>query len=716
MKKRSVYVVSCIIVIMVLASIGFVSAGVFFENIQSTYNLGDIIDVNIGVEPVREGHLIEVDLVCEGVDVIKFNEFPDEEGKSNIKLPLNFFTIKEASGDCLFRARHGNEIRESKGFQISKRLNVVLSTEAFYANPGDEIVVRGSAKRLNGELVNGQVEVSIPLLSLYSASKEVEETEEIVEKTEESNKSEEESEEVVEEEESAEESEEVGNETESEEKTTEEVVEEINIDAGKFYGKVENGEFLVSINLADDTPAGDYRIDVSVYEEMGGIKTSEEIVMGNLKVFQVLTSVDIALSNQNTDPGLDYSFRPRLLDQTGLVIPEEISVIIRDLEGKRVYEKIVQSDETVNFLVPGYLTSGYYEIEASSGEVSGLKKFYVNEKAIASFELVNGTLIVTNVGNIPYKKDIEIELNGKPFVKSVDLELGESQEFKLTGSGEEYNIKVSDGDSEVSQGGVTLTGRAVGVEEVGKGISLGLKTPLVWIFLILILGAGILFLFRNVFKGKSFAYPWKKKERKTIEKKDVEASTHAEQVMVLQGNKSKAVVVVLKIKNKINENAKKSLEKSIENVYDKKGAIYEQGDYIYIIFSPIMTKTDNNEIKAVRCAEKIVLFLKEHNKKFKDKIEFGVGINSGEVINKVENKKLKFTALGNFISAAKRLADSSDEQILVSKASYEGRIDSVKAEKREVAGGDVYEVKKVINHDQHKEFIRKFLEREGKEK
>ena len=41
--------------------------------------------------------------------------------------------------------------------------------------------------------------------------------------------------------------------------------------------------------------------------------------------------------------------------------------------------------------------------------------------------------------------------------------------------------------------------------------------------------------------------------------------------------------------------------------------------------------------------------MKEHNKKFSDKIDFGIGINSGEIINKMEDGKLKFTALGNFI-------------------------------------------------------------------
>ncbi len=692
------------------------SAGIYYSDVQSIYNLGDVINVEVNVEPILEGRLFETDLVCNGNPVIKFNVFPDEEGNVIVKLPLNYFTIKEASGDCYFSGKYGDEIKQSRSFKISKRLNVILNIGEFYANPGEEIVISGTAKRLNGENVNGEIEISIPLIDLLNQQSS-EETDANAENVSEGN--------------------------ESESNSSEETP---NIDAGKFYGKVENGEFSVPFNLAFDTPAGDYRVEILVYENVGGVRASEEIVMSSLKIFQILTSVDIAVSSLNTDPGTDFNFKVRLLDQTGGLIEDEVSIIIKNELGERVYEKIVQSDDTVVYSIPTNLKAGYYEAEASSGEINSIKKFYVNEKAIVSFELINRTLIVTNVGNIPYKKDIEIELNGKPFIKKVDLELGESVEFKLTGTGEEYSIKVSDGNNEISEGGIVLTGNAIGVKEVGEGISLGLKTPIVWIFLIIILGAGILFLFRNIFKKKSFAYPFSEKfgKKKEVVKRDGEAvssekssdnqrgsgkigdrgkshgalaaPSQAEQVLVLNGNKDKAAIVVLKIKNKISNAAKQSLEKSVEHVYSKRGAVYEHGDYIFIIFSPVLTKTAKNEVEAAKCAERIKLFLKEYNKKFKDKIEFGIGVGSGEIINKIENKKLKFTALGNFILAAKRLADSSDEQVLVTKEAYERGISEIKAEKKQIAGGNVYEVRQIIDHEKNQKFIQGFLERQKKEK
>ena len=97
----------------------------------------------------------------------------------------------------------------------------------------------------------------------------------------------------------------------------------------------------------------------------------------------------------------------------------------------RIFERIVQSEETIDYDIPANMSSGYYEIKASNKNVSIMKKFYIKEKALVSLELINGTLFVTCIGNQRCEKSIQIELNGKPFVKDINLRIGETQEFKL---------------------------------------------------------------------------------------------------------------------------------------------------------------------------------------------------------------------------------------------------------------------------------------------
>ncbi len=801
MKKRSIILGLVLGILLVVQ----VSAGVYFSQPESNYNLGDVIDITLDIEPLEEGP-IRIELVCEDSFLVSYDSSPDNI--FNFKLPLNFANIPDLKGGtCHFLAEYSGETYTSRTFEISKKLVVDLSKDAIFSKPGKEIIVSGSVERLSGldEGVDGEVEINIPLLELADQNP-VESLEEegwkgeamtlAAEKLEEDdylevyyaiddfyndinneedikyvNIKEEEISSVDAENKDAVVSQKikVKYEAEGENETTEEIVyfivttiinegdvdsqdfeqsseeeasneESTEVDNGMFFGKVVDGQFTISFSLAEDTPAGDYRIDVFVYEiDSSGERTSEGFAMANLKISQILTRIDIALGRVDLNPGEQLSFKPSLIDQAGFLITDDISIIIQDEDLSRIFEKILSSGETVNYDIATNLTDGYYEIEASSEGIIEIKKFYVNEKAIISFEINNQTLIVTNIGNIPYKKDIQVNLGDESFVKSLNLDLGESQEFELEGYNSEYDVWVSDGENEISLQGVILTGNAVNVKAVGSSL---LTTPIIWIFLIIVLGAGVLFLFRNVLKKKSFAYPFKrlfhrkskilrldregkvvktedekKVVKRTTEKKEPEKPLHheAEQVLVLKGQKNRATVVALQIKNKISKVAKKGLENAIEHVYEKRGAVYERGDNIFIVFSPLMTRSFKNEIKAAKAAEKIVSALREHNKKFTDKIEFGIGINSGNIISKVENKKLKFTALGNLIGPAKRLAQASKEQILITKEAYERGISDIKAQKRNLKGTDIYEVRRIMDQEKNQKFIQGFLKRMGSE-
>jgi hypothetical protein len=631
------------------------------------------------------------------------------------------------NGDCYFSAEYGGETYVSNDFKISKSLDILLDIGQLTVKPGEEIVVSGTASRKNGVGINGDVEINIPLLSLVIGEVSDDSLDEVVE---------EESEEEVEDEEIDEDEEE---EVEEDDEDVEEV-EATQVNTGVFYGSVVDGAFSVSFTLAEDTPAGNYRIDVHAYEKTDEVITSEAVEMANLQILQVLHEVDIAISTQNIDPGQVFEFKPLLIDQAGLAIYDDVSVIITNEGDERIFEKILESEETSGYDVPTDLGSEYYNIEASIGELSSMKKFYVNEKAIVSFDIVNETLVVTNIGNILYDKDFEIELNGKPFVRSLKLDLDESKSFKLTGPAGSYNVKVSDGNTEIIRGGVALTGNVIGVKAINSGWVI-LKTPITWIFLIIFLGAGILFLFRNILKKKSIAYPFKgglKKglsklhfgKKKVVDLKDnvdkssaseenspqsLIAPRQAEQVLVLSGQKNKVSVVALKVKNKLNKVAKKNLEGIVYPVFEKKGVVCEKGDYLLVIFSPLMTRTFKNELLAAKVAEQIQNAIKTYNRKFKEKIEIGIGVGSGEIINKIEMKKFRFTPLGNFISFVKKLASSSDGKILVSKETYD-KGTGIKAEKKSINNSDVYELKRIVDSDENKKFIDSFLKRVGEMK
>ncbi|VVB78102.1 Uncharacterised protein [uncultured archaeon] len=668
-------------------------AAVYFSQPEPYYNYGDVISLNLTVDPIKDSPL-KIKLVCDGNSVDVFNGPVID----NIVIPLTASWIKDLSGDCYFSSEYAGETRKTNSnFKISRRLETALSVESFFAKPGETVTISGTVKRLNGFGSNGEVELNIPFAGVIQTNAEIN-----------------------------------GSLNSSQNNITASI-------GDKFYSRVIDGDFSLDLVLPEKVAAGDYKVVVNSYETSdSGEKINEGSTSAYLKVSQVLTSIEAAINNQNFDPGTNISIKPTLLDQTGNSMTDQVSVVLVDFDQKRVFEKVVNSGDTLVYTFPTNSPSGYYIADISVGDMKIAKTFFVNEKAIVSFEIKNGTLVVKNIGNVPYNRDVQIELNGKPFVKRVNLGIGETKGFKLTGTDGNYDIKVSDGENELLQSGVPLTGNAVNVGDTPNNFYAVLYTPIFWILVILILLVIVLILARLVIRRRSVTYPHERPKGlqlkgmvvakrheahvapKKQEVKEVSAMTFsrglvpptiAEQSMVVGGARNRVAVIAIKVKDKITPLTKAELEKAIDSIYDKKGAVHEQGDFIVGIFSPLGTRLTNNEPVAAKAAEEILNKLREHNRKFKEKIQFGIGINSGEILNEVKDGKLKFTALGNTVILAKKLADYSNEKVIISKEAYDKASTAIKAEKVKSNDVDAYELKKVVDSEQSKKFINDFMKR-----
>ena len=143
---------------------------------------------------------------------------------------------------------------------------------------------------------------------------------------------------------------------------------------------------------------------------------------------------------------------------------------------------------------------------------------------------------------------------------------------------------------------------------------------------------------------------------------------------------------------------------------------HESQDNIFFILAPTITKTFRNEKSSIKLAQKTEKILKEHNKLYKQKINYGISLNYGEIVAKLEDNVLKFMSMGKLITSAKKIADISDEDIFLTKEMSEKLGSDVKTQKHEIKNIPVYTIKEIINRNEHKEFINSFLKRLDSEK
>jgi hypothetical protein len=188
----------------------------------------------------------------------------------------------------------------------------------------------------------------------------------------------------------------------------------------------------------------------------------------------------------------------------------------------------------------------------------------------------------------------------------------------------------------------------------------------------------------------------------------------------VNGDKQDASIVCLKIKNLSSitsgrGSASDIIGKITELAEEKSAAVYENQDYLFFIFAPAKTRTFKNEEAALQLAENIQKMLTEQNKMFNQKIDFGISLDQGSIIAKIENGIFKFMSLGSLMTSAKKIASLSNEEVLLSDKINDLVRVHIRAEKDIREGTPVFVLGTIKKEDEAaKNFINKFMDRQRK--
>ena len=153
------------------------------------------------------------------------------------------------------------------------------------------------------------------------------------------------------------------------------------------------------------------------------------------------------------------------------------------------------------------------------------------------------------------------------------------------------------------------------------------------------------------------------------------------------------------------------LKKAVDIAESHKAATYEDNDNLFFIFAPARTKTFKNEEAALRVSQRIKEILDEHNRLFKQKIDFGISLNYGTIIGKQEPDSFKFMGMGNLMAQSKKIASIADNDVLMGERITDKLRNVVKTEKHRKDNMDVYAIKEIKKYEEHQKFLRKFIER-----
>jgi hypothetical protein len=209
-------------------------------------------------------------------------------------------------------------------------------------------------------------------------------------------------------------------------------------------------------------------------------------------------------------------------------------------------------------------------------------------------------------------------------------------------------------------------------------------------------------------------------DAKPIKKSMITARNTAEIETSIHGTKQNATMVLIHMKNyeeflSGTGNTKETIQKITDIAENSKAIIYENRNNIFYLLVPSKTRTFDNEMIAIKIAQEADSLLKNHNKLFKQKILYGIGIDNGEIVLK-SDKDYRFTPIGNLMANLKRIAHLANNEISISDKVKNKVATNIISEKKEMSGYSGNILKGVTKRGEHSTFLRGFIDRMERDK
>jgi len=656
MKKR--VTTSIVIILLGIFLISFVSADIIInEQPKKLYNFGDVINIPMKVKLNSDiKDFLTINLICNGNEIEIYKEFLNlkagEEKPLNPSIPL-IKSIIGATGVCKVKASLGENFVLSNEFTLSNKIFLEIKTNETEFNPGENIIIQGTATKENGEFVNGFLDLQL---------------------------------------------------------NTE------NLESIKLSDTVNKGYFNINLSLPKDEKAGAHIININIYEKEGENVTNTGLLDYGISVNQIPTSLEIVFENKEIIPGTTLRVKGILHDQTGERIDSTNIITIKNQKNSILQQTELATDTFLEYSIKYNEPPAEWTVVSASNKLMAEANLKIKEKMDIDISVINQTLEIKNTGNVPYNKTLLIRIGNETRALDTILGVDKTQKYVLSAPDGEYAIEIiKDGKNVLSQS-VFLTGNVISIKEASNTIVKIIRHPAVWIFIIAIMGFMGFMVFRKGYKRIFIGHIGFKKDKSFSLKKGslLQSKNRAEMLLSIKGDRQEVSVICLKIKNLKEIQAEKSnaeniIQRIIEIAEENKAVIYENQENIFFIIAPAKTKTFKNEKTALDIAIKASEILTSYNKVARQKIKFGISLNYGAIVAKQEPDSFKFMSMGNLITEARKIASLSDEEILIGEKINAKLLSDAKTEKNEKGNTIYYTIKELRHQRDDKKFISNFV-------
>jgi len=181
-----------------------------------------------------------------------------------------------------------------------------------------------------------------------------------------------------------------------------------------------------STSLADSKYTQDILIPATITSGQHAITVEVEDSYGNhgsssitIEIEPKATSIEASISNRTLNPEDQISIGVTLYDQAGDVMEDTVALDVYDSRNRVVSETDILSEESITYQIPKFATPGEWTIKSyyadvAEGElpVEVQEVITINEVQKLDYHFEGDLLYITNVGNVKFSEDLDIEVEG----------------------------------------------------------------------------------------------------------------------------------------------------------------------------------------------------------------------------------------------------------------------------------------------------------------
>ena len=182
------------------------------------------------------------------------------------------------------------------------------------------------------------------------------------------------------------------------------------------------GKFSLTLDISKKIKSGEHKIEINAYDQKAN--TGDSSI--DLEITPVPSYIKIELSGDKFAPGSKSDILPSLYDQADDLINATLDLELIAPNGNKIFRKVVQSNEKINYEFSQYAEPGSYVLMSTYKNLLAQALINITTVREAKIKYENNTVLVENTGNVVFEDELtfilENELKKYPITKKVKVE------------------------------------------------------------------------------------------------------------------------------------------------------------------------------------------------------------------------------------------------------------------------------------------------------